>query len=78
MTATRFINVYEMGKSNNLLDLDVPVSSLYLLAAPSSEEVREEVIAEVAERAEDGEHITHDQVSRWMHVSGQPDAPRQG
>jgi DUF3102 family protein len=26
MTATRFINVYEMSKSNNLLDLELPIS----------------------------------------------------
>jgi Protein of unknown function (DUF3102) len=26
MTATRFINVYKMSKSNNLLDLELPIS----------------------------------------------------
>lgn len=54
MTATRFMNVYEMSKSNNLLDLDLPVSSLYLLAAPSTpQEARDIIIA----RAEGGEQI---------------------
>jgi hypothetical protein len=38
MTATRFMNVYELGKSNNLLDLSIPISGLYLLAAPSTPE----------------------------------------
>jgi hypothetical protein len=33
-TARRYINVADMGKSHNLLNLEVPVSSLYLLAAP--------------------------------------------
>jgi hypothetical protein len=44
MTATRFMNV--AGKSNELLDLDVPVSGLYLLPAPSTPpEVIEKVAA---------------------------------
>jgi Protein of unknown function (DUF3102) len=55
MTATRFMNVYEMSKSNNLLDLDLPVSSLYLLAAPSTpQEARDAII----ERAEAGEAVS--------------------
>jgi hypothetical protein len=54
MTATRFINVYEMSKSNNLLDLELPISGLYLLAAPStSKEARDEII----DRAQAGETI---------------------
>src|SRR5262249_6549483 len=28
--ATRFMNVYEMSQSNNLLDLELPISGLYL------------------------------------------------
>lgn len=44
MTATRFINVYDMSKSNKLLDLSLPVSGLYLLAAPSTDEAREAVV----------------------------------
>jgi hypothetical protein len=55
MTATRFINVYEMSKSNKLLDFDLPVSGLYLLAAPSTpEEARDEII----ERAKAGEPVS--------------------
>src|SRR5262244_1906432 len=54
MTATRFINVYEMSKSNKLLDLELPISGLYLLAAPStSQEARDAVI----ERAQTGERV---------------------
>ena len=55
MTATRFINVYEMSKSNNLLDLDLPISSLYLLAAPSTPQVAR---TEIIERATNGEKLT--------------------
>jgi hypothetical protein len=36
MTANRFMNVYEQFKSNNLLHLDIDVSALYLIAAPST------------------------------------------
>jgi Protein of unknown function (DUF3102) len=55
MTATRFINLYEMSKSNKLLDLDLPLSGLYLLAAPSTPpEARDAIIA----RAEAGEKMS--------------------
>src|SRR5262245_45152690 len=54
-TARRFMQVFELSKSRNLRDLDVPVSALYLLAAPSTpEEAREEVI----ERAQAGERLS--------------------
>jgi hypothetical protein len=45
MTGTRFMSVYQLaGKSNNLLDFELPVSGLYLLAAPSTpEDVRDDV-----------------------------------
>ena len=48
MTATRCINVFDMSKSNKLLDLNIPLSGLYLLASPSTpDEVREKVIEQV-------------------------------
>lgn len=55
-TAHNFINVYEAtGKSQKFGDLNLPVSSLYLLAAPSTpEEARQEVIV----RSENGEALT--------------------
>jgi hypothetical protein len=63
MTATRFINVYEMSKSNNLLDLELPISGLYLLAAPStSKEARDEII----ERAQAGETVPVAEVKRTI------------
>jgi hypothetical protein len=36
MTAKRFVQVYRAFKSNNLVDLAIDVSSLYLLAAPKT------------------------------------------
>jgi N6-adenosine-specific RNA methylase IME4 len=60
--ARRFIHVYELsreGKFNNLLNLDLPISALYLLAAPSTpESARTEVI----ERASVGERLRIDEV----------------
>ena len=60
--ARRFIHVYELsheGKFNNLLNLDVPISGLYQLAAPSTpDSAREEVIT----RAESGGRLKHAEV----------------
>ena len=53
-TARNFMRVYEMSKSKNFLDLDLPVSSLYLLAAPST---AENARTEVIERANSGEAV---------------------
>jgi hypothetical protein len=56
-TAQRFINIHEFAESKNdkLSLLNLPLSSLYLLAAPSTpEKVRDEVMA----RAEAGEQIS--------------------
>ena len=58
-TALRFMQVYEMSKSRNLRDLNLRVSGLYLLAAPSTPEPAR---TEVIERAEAGEHLTHARV----------------
>lgn len=55
-TAIRFMQVGETFKNNNLLNLNVAPSALYLLAAPSTPEgARREAIA----RAEEGETITY-------------------
>jgi Protein of unknown function (DUF3102) len=55
-TARNFMRVYEMSKSKNFLNLDLPVSSLYLLAAPST---AEEARTEVIERVSSGEALRH-------------------
>lgn len=63
MTATRYINVYEMSKSNKLLDLNLPVSSLYALAAPSTpESARDDVL----DLAANGEKLTHAKVKEMI------------
>jgi len=69
-TAQRFISVYELaGKSDNLSDLNLPVSSLYLLAAPSTpEQVRDEII----ERASSGEILPVAEVKRVVREHKQP------
>jgi hypothetical protein len=55
-TAQRFMSVQELAsKSDNLSDLNLPLSALYMLAAPSiPPEARDEIIA----RAEAGEQVT--------------------
>lgn len=45
MTATRFINVFQMSKTTHVLDLDVPLGGLYLLAAPSTPQAARDEIA---------------------------------
>ena len=55
-TAQRFMSVAERFKADNLSDVRIAPSALYLLAAPSTpEEAREEALA----RAEEGETISH-------------------
>jgi hypothetical protein len=54
-TARRFMNVYEASKSHNLLDLDIPLSGLYLLAAPSTPRG---AVNEVINNAKNGEKVT--------------------
>ena len=57
-TADRFIDVGRASfKVANLASLDVPVSGLYLLAAPSTPA---EVIEVIAERSADGERLSLD------------------
>jgi DUF3102 family protein len=53
--ARNFMTVYEMSKSAKFADLDIPISGLYLLAAPSTPEAAR---AEILDRAEQGEKIT--------------------
>jgi hypothetical protein len=55
-TARRFMSVGERFKTDNLSDLDIAPSALYLLAAPSTpENVGNDILA----RARAGEKITH-------------------
>jgi len=57
-SADRFMNVFERVKSSNLQQMQIDVSALYLIAAPSTPEpVREEVISRAAV-----ERVTHSTV----------------
>src|SRR5262245_54623496 len=63
--ARRFMHVFELAesKSNKLLNLNLPVSSLYLLAAPgTSQEARDEII----ERAKSGEPVSVAEVKQTI------------
>jgi hypothetical protein len=60
-TALNFIRVYEQSKSANFADFDLPISSLYLLAAPSTPEKARK---EIAKRAKGGKKIKHDDVRK--------------
>src|SRR5262249_13855209 len=55
-TAQRFMNVGERFKNDNLSDLDIAPSALYLLAAPSTPE---NVGNDILSRARAGQRITH-------------------
>jgi hypothetical protein len=59
-TARNYMRVYEMASiHNSVVDLDLPMRSLYLLAQPSTPEaVRQDVI----ERAANGEDLSHAEV----------------
>jgi hypothetical protein len=61
MQAGRFMHVHAMANSssNNLLEMNIDISALYLVAAPSTPD---EVRAEVLERAAAGERIKHGEV----------------
>lgn len=71
-TAFRFIRVAELSKQiPQVVDFDLPVSALYLLAAPStSDEAREEVIG----RAESGERLNIAQVKKMIEDAAKKDA----
>jgi hypothetical protein len=61
-TARNYMRVFEMvRKSTTIVDLDLPLRALYVLAAPSTpESLREEII----ERAASGEKISYEQVGQ--------------
>src|SRR5262245_18194435 len=63
-TAERFMSVHALaGKFDNLSNLDVPVSGLYLLAEPSTpEQARDEII----ERVKTGEALTQSQIKETI------------
>jgi hypothetical protein len=62
-TALRYMQVSELAESRNLRDLSLPISGLYLLAAPSTpEEARQQVI----ERVENGARLSISDVKQLI------------
>ena len=61
------MNVADLAKSKNFLDFNIPASSLYRLAAPSTPA---EVVQAVAEGSARGETFTHEQVEKVITVRG--------
>jgi Protein of unknown function (DUF3102) len=58
-TALNYMRVYETFKSATVVDLEMPVKSLYLLAAPSTPP---EAVETVTKRAKAGERVRHEEV----------------
>jgi hypothetical protein len=69
-TALNFMRVYELSlKSENFSNLDLPISGLYLLAAPSTPaETRDAII----DRAAKGEKLTHEQIKDTIQEARKP------
>jgi hypothetical protein len=64
-TADNFLNVYSMttqAKVPNFSNLPIDASALYLLARKTADDIRDDVI----ERAENGERITYQEVTRLI------------
>ena len=62
-TARKFIHVYQLHiKSSKMLDLNVDVSGLYLLAAPKNEDVVDAVV----DKAANGEKLSLKQVKKMI------------
>ncbi|WP_426615365.1 DUF3102 domain-containing protein [Bradyrhizobium sp. McL0616] len=72
-TARRFMNVHELaGKSHSLLNLELPVSAIYALAAPSTPEAAR---VEIIERAANGEKLTTAQITQTIDTAKRKPAP---
>jgi hypothetical protein len=65
-TARNFINVYEQSKLEKFSDLNLPVSSLYLLCAPSTPEEHRKIILK---RAGAGEEIKRAEIKRGIEAA---------
>jgi Protein of unknown function (DUF3102) len=65
-TALNFIRVYEQSKSENFSDLNLPVSSLYLLAAPSTPETAK---SEIIKRAKTGTPVSVAEVKQTINAA---------
>jgi hypothetical protein len=72
-TALNFIRVYELSqsKSKTILDLNLALRTIYLLAAPSTPQAAKD---EVIERAANGDELLHDTVKEIVGRSRPPRA----
>ncbi len=68
-TALNFMRLAALNKSKTVLDLDVPLKALYLLAAPSTPE---EAGDEIIERAETGETVSTEIITTAIANRRQP------
>ena len=68
-TALNFMRVHELAKTKRILDLNLSLSSLYLLARPSTPR---EAVEEVVERAESGERVSVAQVRDTIAIHKAP------
>jgi uncharacterized small protein (DUF1192 family) len=62
-TALNFMRVAEMNKSKTVLDLDLPMRCLYLLAAPSTPATARDAVLDLAAN---GEQLTHAKVKEMI------------
>ncbi len=60
-TALNFMRIYEMSKSRNFRNLNLPISALFLVARPST---LAKACNEILRRAEHGERFTYDQIKK--------------
>jgi Protein of unknown function (DUF3102) len=65
-TALNFMRAHELAKSRNFRDLSLPVSALYLLAAPSTPDAARD---EIIERAKAGEAMPVKKVKRVIEAA---------
>jgi hypothetical protein len=73
-TAERYMSLHRLqGQNRQIVEYDIPVSGLYLLAAPSTPEAARE---EVFNRAESGQRLRHADVQGIIDQHGEPAASR--
>jgi hypothetical protein len=72
-TARNFVNVYELSKADpqRVADLNLPLRSLYLIAAPSTPSAARD---EVADRAKNGERLNHEDIKAIIESKKSPAA----
>jgi hypothetical protein len=73
-TAENFMSIFKAsGKFENFSNIDLPISSLYLLAAPNTPPKAVEI---VIERVKTGEKVTGAEVKKIVHEAKSKSSPR--